>query len=514
MRLAIDASKAGIKVLIIDVEGEWKNIIPSLNGKTEYYAAEKNLKINPFELGDKGLVRLILKETLFRGIETEYQELSPQMNYVLDKCIFASESIPDLIDKVVEFEEAELPFRLSNLDKTKTALLVRLGPFRSNQALKEVFHCASSSPDLGRLDDRNIVFDLHELERLVAYKDEVRMIYNTIVTAVLREALSRPQSDLTSNLLVADEAQLLAPRIVRKLLSTDTWATTEFATRLRKRGQSLAIISQSLLNIEEDIRKNCQNNFIFRLQSAEDIKAVAGMLGYTTYRSLDYFTSYISNLRRRQSIVKSPLEDDPFFLTTGEIGLVPISRNQLLQFIPKTSGDSTEAEAEFLESLNSSPFQGAAQRRASLGWDEQLYAKTVGRLIERGVVDAVNVPMGRGRPILLYQMKGAKPSVKHQYYVHWILDCLARRGLVCRVESIGPDIQIPSVRTAINVELGKSYLERNIETALSGFDRVVVCSDRKDVLARLSEHVSSNGGKQVLFSLVWEVPQLFGVDAI
>jgi hypothetical protein len=319
---------------------------------------------------------------------------------------------------------------------------------------------------------------------------------------------------LTSNLLVADEAQLLAPRIVRKLLSTDTWATTEFATRLRKRGQSLAIISQSLLNIEEDIRKNCQNNFIFRLQSAEDIKAVAGMLGYTTYRSLDYFTSYISNLRRRQSIVKSPLEDDPFFLTTGEIGLVPISRNQLLQFIPKTSGDSTEAEAEFLESLNSSPFQGAAQRRASLGWDEQLYAKTVGRLIERGVVDAVNVPMGRGRPILLYQMKGAKPSVKHQYYVHWILDCLARRGLVCRVESIGPDIQIPSVRTAINVELGKSYLERNIETALSGFDRVVVCSDRKDVLARLSEHVSSNGGKQVLFSLVWEVPQLFGVDAI
>ncbi|MCP8315790.1 MAG: DUF87 domain-containing protein, partial [archaeon] len=72
MKLAIETENLGIKLLILDVEGEWKNIIQYLKGKTEYYATERNLKVNPFELGDYGLIRLLLKETIFKGIEVEY----------------------------------------------------------------------------------------------------------------------------------------------------------------------------------------------------------------------------------------------------------------------------------------------------------------------------------------------------------------------------------------------------------------------------------------------------------
>jgi len=52
MKLAIEAENSGLRLIILDVEGEWKNIIPYLKSKTEYYATEKNLKVNPFELGD------------------------------------------------------------------------------------------------------------------------------------------------------------------------------------------------------------------------------------------------------------------------------------------------------------------------------------------------------------------------------------------------------------------------------------------------------------------------------
>lgn len=511
MQLVREAENSGLKILILDVEGEWKNLIPHFKNKTEYYATGKNLKINPFEVGDEGLVKLLLKETLFKGIEVEYQELSPQMNYVLDKCIAISKSIPELIDNVMNYEGKELSFKLSSLDKTKTALLVRLGPFRNNQALREIFHCTSSSLDLNELDDRNIVIDLHELERQVAYKDEVRMIYNTIATAYLRLALSREPTDEVTNIFVADEAQLLAPKIIKKLVSTDTWTTTEFATRLRKRGQSLAIICQSPSNIEDDIRKNCQNNFFFRIQAAEDIKIVAGMLGYNSSATLDYFTSYIGNLSQRQSIVKTPLVGEPFVITSPEIRIIQIGHKQLAQFMPKTSEDFSQLEIEFLESINNEPFIPMTERRDRLGWDRKTYADIVRKLKENATIEQVTVPLGRSRPLVLYQLSGKNPSIKHEFYIYWIIEKLADKGIVCRAEKIGPDIQIPSLNAAINVELGKSSLEQNVTTALNQFETVVIASDSKKVLDRITISEFKEG-KKVLKSLIWDVPNLFRLD--
>jgi len=140
MKLAIESEKSGLKLLILDVEGEWKNIIPQFKGETQYYAADHNLKINPYDLNDYGLVKALLKETIFKGIEVEYQDISPEMNYVLDRCIQKSTSIPELIDNVISYEEDNLPFELVNLDRRKTALLVRLEPYRSNPALNDIFY--------------------------------------------------------------------------------------------------------------------------------------------------------------------------------------------------------------------------------------------------------------------------------------------------------------------------------------------------------------------------------------
>lgn len=86
------------------------------------------------------MVKALLKETIFKGIEVEYQDISPEMNYVLDRCIQKSTSIPELIDNVISYEEDNLPFELVNLDRRKTALLVRLEPYRSNPALNDIFY--------------------------------------------------------------------------------------------------------------------------------------------------------------------------------------------------------------------------------------------------------------------------------------------------------------------------------------------------------------------------------------
>lgn len=84
------------------------------------------------------------------------------------------------------------------------------------------------------------------------------------------------------------------------------------------------------------------------------------------------------------------------------------------------------------------------ERREILGWNKEKYSEVVSRLISKGVIEKVRVPVGKGRPLVSYQLKGKRPSVKHGYYVYWIVNELVNKGLVCRVSKVGeekPDIE-------------------------------------------------------------------------
>ncbi|MEM2760080.1 MAG: hypothetical protein QXW73_04735, partial [Nitrososphaerales archaeon] len=148
------------------------------------------------------------------------------------------------------------------------------------------------------------------------------------------------------------------------------------------------------------------------------------------------------------------------------------------------------------------------ERRNILGWDESKYSRIVDTLILKEIIEKVSVPNGRGRPLLLYQPKGKNPSIKHEYYVHWIVDRLAKRGLVCTTNKVGPDIRIPKIRTAINVELGSSDILGNITSSLEEFDKIVVCSDDTRVLEAIRSHIKPEEAKRVFIHFIWDIPKL------
>lgn len=125
-----------IRIMVVDVEGEWKNIIPKLKDGVEYYSVDKNLKINPFDLGDPAMIRELFRETVFKGIEKEYVDLLAQMNFVLQDAINESHNMEELIRNIKNYDNQ----KLTALSKTKTALLVRLDPFMRSP-LKEIFFC-------------------------------------------------------------------------------------------------------------------------------------------------------------------------------------------------------------------------------------------------------------------------------------------------------------------------------------------------------------------------------------
>jgi hypothetical protein len=507
MNLAVRAenyvSIQKIRLLVIDVEGEWKNIIPELKGRTEYFAVDKNLKINPFDLGDPALIRDLMRETIFRGIEKEYVDLSAQMNFVLQETIGESKNIEELVQNVRSYNRQ----KLTALDKTKTALIVRLDPFLRSP-LKEIFLCKKSNPDFSRLDEQNIVIDLHALDSLVAYGSELRLIYNTVTTYYLRKMLNRGTCDWVSNIFVADEAQLLVPKILHKIVVTESWPATEFATRLRKRGCGLVLITQSPSNIEKDIIRNTGTKVSFRLQNQEDIRIIAESAGFNDPVEYEYLADHFVRLPRKSAIV-STLDREPFLITTDDF-----EPSEFAPHVPESAPEETVEESPdldsdgraFLDTLKSHPFASLTERRSVLGWNGSRYARTVQRLLKGRAVEEVTVALGRGAPRVLYQIPGSIPGARHEFYVNWIIENLEKRGFRPKRNKTGPDIEIPDVRTAIEVELGKSDALGNIRRNIQKFERVIVCSDDSGLIRRLS---AQNRSEKVSFCQIHNLFSFF-----
>ena len=436
MNLAIKAENEGLHLRIIDVEGEWKNVIPQFKKATVYYDVSRNLKINPFDLQDLGLTKLLLRETIFKGIELEYRDLSPQMNFMLDKCILISKSIPKLIENVISYTP-ETHFPLRNLDLTRTALLTRLNPYKDNEVLRNIFYVSKSSIDMKTIEGKNLIIDLHSLDMKVAYKQELRLIYNTLAIAYLREALNREERNSVKNLFVSDEAQLLVPKILQKAIVTDTWATTDFATRLRKRGESLAIISQSPANIEDDIRKNSQNLFVFRLQDPWDIKAIAGMFGYVHVDEINYLSSMLTSMEDRFAIVKTPLTPYPFIVRTIDVELPKLTETDLEHYLSESEGiveeSFSEDEQELLQNIRENPFLNNTERALSLGWHRSRYSEARKSLRTKEIVEEVSFKTKlKGAPSRFLKLRGkndyGRGQFIHAFWVNKILNYLKEEG--------------------------------------------------------------------------------------
>lgn len=513
MNLAVKAANyesfQKIKLLIVDVEGEWKNIIPKLKGQTEYFTVDKNLKINPFDLGDPALIRELMRETVFKGIEKEYVDLSAQMNFVLQETISESHNIDELIRNIKSYDRQ----KLTALDKTKTALLVRLDPFMRSP-LKEIFLCNKSNPDFSRLDEKNVIIDLHVLDALVAYGAELRLIYNTITTYYLRKMLNRGPCDWVSNLFIADEAQLLVPKILHKIVVTESWPATEFATRLRKRGCGLMLITQSPSNIEKDIFKNVGTKIAFRLQHQEDIRLLSEAAAFVDQAEYEYLADRFVRLPRATAIaIVSGYEPflvaaDNFDIMQHDAATAAVVDNGDEGGGGDVGGDGGDGDGDktFLESIDKEPFLSVIERRTRLGWDDKRYTNVVDELCRKKKIELVRVRLGRGSPRILYQRPGTVPGVKHEFYVNWLAESLTAKGYHIRKNKDGPDIEVLNCSMVIEVELGTSNISGNLKRNLQEFDRVIVCSDDSKLIEALSAKSKEN---RILFLPVQKVPAVF-----
>jgi len=83
---------------------------------------------------------------------------------------------------------------------------------------------------------------------------------------------------------------------------------------------------------------------------------------------------------------------------------------------------------------------------------------------------------------------------------------------VLRKNKVGADIEIPALKTAIEVELGTSNIEWNIHRNLQESNRVLVCSDDKMVLDRVRDLCRRKERRNVFVCQISEAPELFASD--
>lgn len=187
------------------------------------------------------------------------------------------------------------------------------------------------------------------------------------------------------------------------------------------------LITQSPSNLEPDIFKNSATKIVFRLQSQEDIRMVADAAGFVDMAEYEYLSNVLVRLQRRQAIVCTP-DSEPFLITARDFDPPepPLISRIDMQAAPETleqqyepDGKLREGEekAAFLKSIEAFPFLPATDRRAMFGWDDKKYSRVVNSLLHKGVIESQTVAIGRGSPRVLYQRKGAVPSIRHQFIV-------------------------------------------------------------------------------------------------
>ncbi|MGI0016331.1 MAG: hypothetical protein ACREBU_23165, partial [Nitrososphaera sp.] len=351
-----------------------------------------------------------------------------------------------------------------------------------------------------------VIIDLHALDALVAYGSELRLIYNTITTYFLRKMLNRGTCDWVENVFVADEAQLLVPKILQKIVVTESWPATEFATRLRKRGCGLLLITQSPFNIEKDILKNIGTKIAFRLQHQEDIKLIAEAAGFMDYAEFEYLSDRFVRLPRKTAIVCTS-GHEPFLVTAADF--VPARFDAMPKPVEIQTEEVEGPESDenvFLESIEKEPFLSVTERRLKLGWGNRRYVEVADGLLKKRKIERLKVKLGKGSPKILYQTPGRVPSVKHEFYVNWVCDYLKAKSFGFKKNSEGADIEIPQLGIGIEVELGKSNMYGNIRSGVQKFEKVIICSDKIKVLENLSNEIKD---PKILFLQIQKIPAFF-----
>ena len=485
-RLLYELYERGVRFLVFDWDGEYR-VLAKKTGALYFKPGSVlyGLRLNVLDPGlDSAESHVDWLVSVFRELyleSYEYAGLSPQMEYVLRKCLLKCVRergcLSDLVEEVRGFDE-----KLPNISATKLALVTRLSRFVESGVLREVFCSRRTDLPLSDIDEENIVVDLSAISSISV--DDARFLVNIVLKHVFYKALRRSTLSRPVHVTVVEEAEEVLPRKYSKRSFLDTWTSVKFALRLRKRGECLVLVSHSPDTVEEEALRNCSNVFVFRVQGARNIRVVCGLLGLD-----ESFGHFLSSLSVGEAVVRVADFSECFKITVERV-----VEEELPCF------ELTEDEETFLRCVEEYPFMSVRERMRFLGWSGRRYYLVEKSLIEKGLVKCVLFKLGeRGRPMKLYVLPWRSgEGLVHKAAIGYLKTFLESLGFKCRTGGRGEPDLIVEDRVAVEVEASGSVSLSEVVRYGEKYERVFVVAATEEAysacLAKLGDCVFSISG--------------------
>ena len=298
---------------------------------------------------------------------------------------------------------------------------------------------------------------------------------------------------------------------------------------IRKYGTGIIAIDQEPCEIPNAIFENMGTKVAFAQTTSKNVNTISGAI----FLDKDQ-RKYIGLLRKGQAIVRTherspypfmvtvPFAGNPPHITDGEIRTVmkPLSNLSATVVTPITTrpslpsggGDEyppTPGELIMLQDIAINPYFGTDQRYKNLGMTAREGNELKQKLTDRGFL----IPVSVDRKTLYALTEAAKTfltikqfkipprprgGIEHNYWLELVKERFKERGFTFK-EKDDIDLMIIELQgtkettTAVQIETGKSNIQKNIETLLKGnFDAMLMLATNTEAELKIKKLIKDS----------------------
>jgi len=359
--------------------------------------------------------------------------------------------------------------------------------FMSKGAAGKVINPRKHIP-LEKLFDRPIVLEFGNLKSPYDRKFFIHLIINWL--SIYKQSCGIISEQL-KNVLIFEEFHNIA-----MAGKEDNMVSTLFR-EIRKYGIGLVAIDQTPSEVPNSIFSNMNVKVSFALGTNRDITAMAKAMnlkpGTTHYPGMLKTGEAIINVKQRHHdsfLIKPPYIDQSAIITDEDLKQAMEQLSDQLSLILPVQGpnrhfqssqgnDNPSPHLDTLEkvvftSIVDHPLDGVDKRTKRLGFHPTMMVKFHDSLIKKGIFKPIYMNRiklfeitDHGRDVaqmhkIAIPKKETRGGLEHDYWIHQTLQFLRKQKFKPFTEKLGIDIVAFDDKLAIEIETGKSNIEKNL----------------------------------------------------
>jgi len=375
----------------------------------------------------------------------------------------------------------------------------------------------SRQPNIGELLNKNVILELDSLTNA-----DKTLIVESLLLWIHHYRLAQPQRETFKHAIIIEEAHhiLLKQTGGRKETITET-----VLREIRELGEAIILIDQHPSLISIPALGNSYTTITLNLKHRSDVTAISSamllkdeekeIIGRLPIGSaiiklqgrwVEPFQTKIPHIR----VPKGKINDLELRKIMAGKGLMietgkKDEETEKIKKIPKLS----QKEITFLQDVSNFPFSGVVERYKRLRTSRRKGNITKEKLLDQRIIQQVNIPTHSGKIVLLeltglgretFHKTGIQAktnnrwgSLEHEYWKHKIAEHYKKAGYNVKLEVpvngfTDIIVELDGIKTAIEIETGKSNWQKNIEKNLKkGFDKIMIFTTNNEAFQTIKK---------------------------